>query len=173
MSKRLFTSAGLTYTASAAGSSATTSAYMALLGGSTTQIIDVLEVEVIGMASASTLGALVLTRASTLATTPTALAAPHSDGGMNPNITALVAGSTVTPFVAATGQPTPSNTATDAHLNVGCNLFGGINRWNASPFQQWQQVGNAVTVGESVLWNSSSAGGVTGAANAHILYEPY
>jgi hypothetical protein len=171
MAKRLFTSAGLTFTATAAGATATTSAYMALKGGGSVQLIDVLEIEVVGMASASTLGALIMARASTLENTPTALAAPHSDAGLNPSISAI---SPVTvPFVAATSQTVPSNTVTDAHLNVGCNLFGGINRWNASPFQQWQQVGNTAPGGESVLWNSSTAGGATGAANCHLLYEPY
>lgn len=171
MAKRIFASAGLSFTASAAGAAAASSTFLALKGGAATQIIDVLEVEVVGMASASTLGALILARASALETTPTALAAPHSDAGMSPSITAL--GSTVVPFVAAATGPTPSNTVTDAHLNVGCNLFGGINRWNASPFQQWQIVGNTAPGGESVLWNSSTAGGATGAANAHIIYEPY
>lgn len=174
MAKRIFTSQGLTFTASAAGSVATTSGYMALKGGSATQLIDVLEVMITGMATSSTVGALNLARASTLETTPTALAAPHSDGGMFPNITALVSGDTVIPFVAAGTQPTPSNTVTDAKLNLALNLFGGIVRWNAAPQQQWMILGETAPGGESVLWNSSTqGGGVTGLANAHIIYEPY
>ncbi len=171
MAKRIFTSQGLTYTASAAGSVATTSGYMALKGGAATQLIDVLEVLVSGKATASTVAAMNLARASTLETTPTAIAAPHSDAGLFPNISAIT--NVVVPFVAAATQPTPSNTVTDAKLNLALNLFGGIVRWNAAPFQQWQIIGNTAPGGESVLWNSSTGGGSTGLADAHIIYEAY
>jgi hypothetical protein len=84
-----------------------------------------------------------------------------------------VAGSTVVPFVAAATGPTPSNTVTDSKLSLALNLFGGIVRWNAAPTQQWQIIGNTAPGGESVLWNSSTGGGSSGLANAHIIYEPY
>jgi len=144
---------------------------MALKGGSATQLIDVLEVGINGMATASTVTALNLARVSTLESSATALAAPHSDAGMFPNITALA--NTVVPFVAATTQPTPSNTVTDAKINLALNAFGGIYRWNAAPTQQWQIIGNTAPGGESVLWNSSTGGGSTALVNAHIIYEPY
>jgi hypothetical protein len=174
MAKRLFTTQGLSFTASNAGSAiATSSNYMALKGANGTQIIDVLEVMISGMASASTVAAMDLARASVLETGgASALAAPHSDGGMNPSITALAA--TVVPFTAAvTTQPTPSNTVTDAKLNIGLNLFGGIVRWNAAPTQQWWVVGNTAPGGETVLWNNLLGIGATGNLNAHIMYEPY
>src|SRR5215813_8109319 len=172
MAKRIFTSAALTFTAAAAGSAITTvSSYMALKGGSGTQTIDVLEVLVSGKATASTVAAMELARASTLETTLTTLAAPHSDGPAHPATAALAA--PALPFVTAATHPTPSNTVTDAKLNLALNLFGGIIRWNASPTQQWTMVGNTAPFGESVLWNSSTAGGSTGLADAHILYEPY
>lgn len=176
MAKRVFTSQGLTFTAANAGSAiGTSSTYMALKGGSGTQIIDVLEVMVSGMASASTVAAMNLARASTLETGGvTALAAPHSDGGENPSITGLSSSQTVIPFdVAVTTQPTPSNTVTDAKLSLALNLFGGIVRWNAAPTQQWWIVGNTAPAGESVFWNSLTGGGASGLANAHIIYEPY
>jgi hypothetical protein len=176
MAKRIFTHAPTTpgWTATAAGSLATASKIMAIKGGSTTQLVDVLEILVSGQASASTVGGHAFCRASALETgAVTALAWPASDGGMNPNITALVSGSpTVTFIVSATNPPTPSNTATDAHLQLGTNLFGGIIRWNAAPFQQWQIVGNAATLGESVLVNLTDYNGVNGLATAHIMYEP-
>lgn len=171
MAKRVFTSANLTFTATAAGTAATSSTYLALKGGAATQLIDVLEVFISGKATASTVGAHNLARASTLETTPTAIAAPHSDAAMFSNATAL--SSTVVPFVAASTGPTPSNTVTDAKLQFGMNLFGGLIRWNASPTQQWQIIGNVAPGGESVLWNSSTAGGSSGNADAHIIYEPY
>jgi len=171
MAKRIFTSAGLTFTASAAGSVATTSAYMALKGGSSTQLIDILEVLVSGKAAASAVGGFVLKRASTIETTPTTLAAPHSDGPMHPSTAAL--GAPAVSFVAAATQPTPSNTVSDGTLNLGLNSFGGIIRWNAAPTQQFSQLGNTASLGESVLFNSSTAGGATAAGDAHIVYEPY
>jgi hypothetical protein len=171
MAKRIFTSQGLTFTASNAGSVATTSGYMALKGGASTQLIDVLEIMITGMATASTVGAMTLTRASTIETTPTTLAAPHADGAMFSGTTAL--SSTVVPFVAASTQPTPSNTVSDGKVNVGLNLFGGIVRWNAAPGQEWKIIGNTAPGGESVLWNNLLGGGATGLANAHIIYEPY
>lgn len=171
MAKRVFTSQNLTYTASAAGAAAASSTYMALKGAAGTQLIDVLEVLISGKATASTVAAMNLARASALETTPTALAAPHSDSPMFPSATAL--SSTVVPFVAAATGPTPSNTVTDAKLNLALNLFGGIVRWNAAPGQQWQIIGNTAPGGESVLWNSSTGGGSSGLADAHIIYEPY
>jgi hypothetical protein len=171
MAKRVFTSAGLTFGATAAGSAATTSQFMAVKGASGTQITDVLEVLFSGKATASTVAAIELARASTLETTPTTLAAPHSDGPMHFATAAL--GSPVVTFVAAATGPTPSNTVTDAKLNLGLNLFGGIIRWNASPTQQWTLVGNTAPGGESVLWNSSTAGGSSGLGDAHIIYETY
>jgi len=172
MAKRIFTSAALTFTAAAAGSAiGAASTYMALKGASGTQVIDVLEVSISGKATASTVAAMELARASTLETTPTAIAAPHSDGPMHFATAALAA--PVVPFVAASTQPTPSNTVTDAKLNLALNLFGGIFRWNASPTQQWTIVGNTAPGGESVLWNSSTAGGSSGLADAHFIYEPF
>jgi len=171
MAKRIFTSAGLTFTATAAGSVATTSGYMALKAGAVTQLVDVLEILVSGKNSASVVGGFVYKRASTLETTPTALAAPHSDGLMLPAGTAI--SSTVVPFVAAATQTTPSNTVTDATLQLGMNAFGGILRWNAQTFQQWQILGSGAPGQESVLVNLTTYGGATTPADAHIIYEPY
>jgi hypothetical protein len=171
MAKWAFTSAALTFTASAAGSAAASSTFMALKGGSTTQVIDVLEILISGKATASTVAAMELARSSTLGITPTTLAAPHSNGPLHTATAALQAPQV--PYVAAATGPVPSNTVTDGKLNLALNLFGGIVRWNAAPTQQWTQTGNAVSVGESVLWNSSTAGGSSGLADAHWIYEPY
>jgi hypothetical protein len=171
MAKRLFTSAALNWTASAAGSVATTSAYMAIKGGSSSQVTDVLEILYSGKATASTVTAIEFARVSTLESVATALAAPHSDGPMNPATAALT--SAVVTFVAATTQPTPSNTVTDGKLQLGMNNFGGILRWNAAPTQQWTLSGNTAPGGESILWNSLTAGGNTALGDAHIMYETY
>jgi len=172
MAKRLFTTAGLTYNAVAAGSAITAAVnYMALKGAVATQLVDVLEIKVSGMAVAATLGGFVMKRASTIETTPTALATPNSDGLMYPGGTAIA--SPIVSFIAAATNPTPSNTVTDATLDLGINSFGGIIRWNAAPTQEWKMVGLTAPAGECVLFNSSTAGGANSAANAHIIYEPY
>lgn len=171
MAKRIFTTGGVNFTATAAGSQATSAGYMALFGGAATQLTDVLEIMISGMATASTVTGFQFVRASTIHTGGlTALASPNSDAGMNPSITAL--GSTVGAFIAsATNQSIPSATTTDARINLALNAFGGIVRWNAAPTQQWTIVGNAAPGGESVLYNSTTAGGSTALANAHIIYE--
>jgi hypothetical protein len=169
MAKRIFTSQGLTFTAANAGTAAATTTFMALKGAASTQITDVLEVMVSGMASASTVAAMNWVRASTLETTPTTLASPHSDGPLHFATAALAA--PVVPFVAAATGPTPSTTVTDGKLSLALNLFGGIVRWNAAPTQQWTMVGNTAPGGESVLHNNLLGGGASGLANAHVIYE--
>jgi hypothetical protein len=177
MAKRVFTQQNMSWIASAAGSAIatpTTPQWMALKGGNGTAICDVLEVLISGLASASTLGGFTLARVTALeaAAGGSALVAPAADGLMNPSGQAIT--NPMVPFTAAsTTGPTPSNVTTNANLNLGLNMFGGIIRWNAAPTQQWWIVGNTATTGESILWNSSSAGGATGLASAHIIYEPY
>lgn len=171
MAKRLFNAQGQTFTATAYTTALTNATYLALKGGTSTQLIDVLEVLVSGMATASTVAAVELDRSSTIGTTPTALAAPNSDGPMNPATAAL--SSVPVSYVAASTGPQASNTTTDGRLNLGLNLFGGIIRWNAAPTQQWSILGSTAPLGESVLFNSSTGGGSSGLANAHIMYEPY
>lgn len=173
MAKRVFDHPGQTWAPTATGSAATN--WMALKGGATTQIIDVLEYMISGTAAASAILATGVRLSSTLGVTPTAIAAPATDGPMNVSATAL--SSTVVPYFAAATGPIPSAAATVAALNLGLNAFGGIVRWNAAPTQQWTQVGNAVVGsgvgGESVLWNNSGPGGQSTTAAAHIIYEPY
>jgi hypothetical protein len=174
VAKRIFTSAGRTYTATAAGAAATGSTYMAIKGGSTTQITDVLEILFSGKAVSSAVAAINFVRVSVADAGTTTLAAPDSDGPMNP-ATAALGAPVVTYTTAGTTQPTPSNTVTDGHINLALNLFGGIIRWNAAPTQQWTLIGNNTTLpgGESMLWNSSTAGGTSGPGDGHIIYETY
>jgi hypothetical protein len=175
MAKRIFTFSQATWTQSNRGSVTLTGCFMAVSGAATTQVVDILEILISGMSTASTVAGFTLGYASTLesAVGGSALAAPAADGPEMVNATALA--TLVKTFTAAsTTMPTPSNATTLPVLNVGLNTFGGIIRWNAAPTQQWTQVGNAVNGGESILWNDGSyqsAGAC--AANAHIIYEPY
>src|SRR5215475_14806919 len=134
MAKRTFMTQNQTFTAQTAGAALTNATYMGIVGGSTTQVVDVLEVLISGMASASTVAAMDFSAVATVATTPTALAAPNHDFGMNQYITALT--SPVTTYVAAANGPVTSTAVTGLTLNLALNLFGGIIRWNAAPTQQ-------------------------------------
>ena len=178
MAKRIFNTFGLTFPATALATAATTSGYMAMVGSSTTQVTDINEILITGTASASTIGAFAFGPISTAQTGgASALVAPHSDGPAQSNATPTAN----TTFIAAvTTQPQMSNAITAAKLNVGCNTFGGIIRWNAAPTQQYTLVGNAifaagppVTFGQAMLMNLTAGTGATTTSNVHIIYEPY
>lgn len=171
MAKRIFQARGLTSgTGTAANTLLTTSQYMALKGGSSTQLIDVLEVLISGFAGSSAPALFELSRVQTVETTPTALTvATGSDGPAHPSTAALAAAPVS--FIAASTQPTTSNAATDTRLNLGLNLFGGILRWVAAPGAGYSQIGNTAGLGESVL--NTFTGSTSGTFSAHIMYEPY
>lgn len=170
MAKRFFQAPNFTPTAQADGGALTNATYMALKGGSSTQRIDFLEVYVNGMAAASAPTPLCIARTVTaLGVTPTALAAPVTDGPADP-ATAVLAAPPVSYTAAATG-PQRSGATTDARINLGINAFGGSFRWNAAPGQQWVMLGNTVGFGETLI--SSQNLGTPGAVNVHLEYEPY
>lgn len=169
MAKRIFQASNFTPTATADAAAHGNGTYMALRGGSTTQLIDLLEVMISGLANASSPTILQVARTSTIATTPTALAAPNSDGPSHPATAALAA--PPVSFVASAAGPQRSNAVTDARLNVNINAFGGVARWLAQQGAQWSLLGNVAGFGESVL--SAFTGGTVGPVSAHMMYEPY
>lgn len=169
MAKRIFQASNFTPTATADTTAHANATYLALRGGSTTQLIDLLEVMVSGLANASSPTILQVARTSTIATTPTALAAPNSDGPAHPSTAALAA--PPVSFVASAAGPQRSALTTDARLNVNINAFGGVARWLAQQGAQWSLLGNVAGFGESIL--SAFTGGTVGAVSAHMMYEPY
>src|SRR6516164_10652477 len=91
MAKRLFF-ASPTLTAQAYATVLTDGTNMTMVGASATQMTDVLEVLISGRDVSSVVCATQLCRStSTIAATPTALAAPTSDGPMVPATAALTA----------------------------------------------------------------------------------
>lgn len=170
MAKRIFRARNLTSgTGTAANTLLTTSQYLALKGGSSTQMIDVLEILISGFAGSSAPALFELARVQTVETTPTALTvATGTDGPAHPSTAALAA--PPVSFIAASTQPTTSNATTDTSLGLGLNLFGGIIRWVAAPTAQWSQLGNTAGLGESILYAFS--GSTSGTFSAHIQYEP-
>lgn len=169
MAKRSFQATNWTPTATADTTALANATYMAVKGGSGTQLIDVQEVMVSGFAGSTAPAILQFARVSTVETTATALAAPNSDGPMHPSSAALAA-PPVTFTAAATG-PQRSAVTSDARLNLGLNTYGGIAKWNSAFSAPWSILGNTADLGESVL--SAFTGTTPGAISAHIIYEPY
>jgi hypothetical protein len=169
MAKRIFQAVNFTPTATADTTAMANSTYMAMKGGSATQMIEVQEIMVSGFAAASAPTILQFARSSTVATTPTALAAPNSDGPMHPSTAALAA--VPVTFVAAAAGTQRDATTTSARLNMGLNAFGGIVRWVAAQGAPFTILSATAPLGESSL--SAFTGGTVGAISAHIIYEPY
>jgi hypothetical protein len=171
MARRAFQFSNWTPTATADTSALANATYMAVKGGTTTQMIDILELQVEGMAGASAPTPLTYAHVSTLGITPTALAAPATDGPLDPSVATL--GNPAVTYTAAGTGPQRSAATTDAKISCGINAFGGILRWNAAPGQQFMQLGNAVTApsGECVL--SCQNFGTAGLLISHIIFEPH
>lgn len=169
MAKRNFHNTNWTPTATADGTPLTSATYMALQGGTSTQLIDILEVMINGLAGSSAPTLMQLARDSTVSNSATALSAPAGDGPMHPS-TAALAAPPVSYTAAGTG-PSRSSATSQGRLELGLNAFGGIVRWNAAPTQQMSILGNTASLGEVSL--SAYTGGTVGAISAHMLYEPY
>lgn len=167
MAKWSFASEGFTPVAVLDTAAFTDSGYMGLMGGSTTQRIDIYEVYIAGLAGASTPTPMVLSRDSTVQATPTALTTAQSNAALDPATAALAAPQVA--FVASTTKPQRS--ATLGKLALGLNAFGGIVRWVAAPGSELKLLGNTASLGEASL--SAYTGGTTGLIAAHILYETF
>jgi hypothetical protein len=168
MAQRVFHAPNFTPTATADTTALANATYMAIKGGSSTQLIDISEVAGMGLAGASGAMLMQLARASTIETTPTALAAPNSDGPKHPSSAALAAAPVS--FVAAATGPQRSATTSDGKLELNFNAFGGIFRWQVPRGEEWSQLGNTASLGESIY--SQFTGGSSNAISAHIVYEP-
>ena len=140
--------------------------YLAVQGGSSSQLINIMEVYLGGQAGSSAPMVMLLRRDSTIGAT-TSFAAGGTDSPLN-SLTAALAAPPVT-FDTATTAPVASSTHL---LNLTFNAFGGIVRWLAAPGEEIVQYGNAVSVGETSL---SGFTGTTATTNigAHIVYEPF
>lgn len=151
------------------GSSLTASTYMALAGGTTTQMSFIDEVYMGGQAASTAPLIMLLAHDSTVVATPTALATPNSNGLLHPSGGVLTA-----PAVGAiTGgtQAIRSNSVTLPKKNFTFNAFGGIVRANyANTSDRFGILGSVASLGEVSL--SSFTGSTAGAAiGAHLIYE--
>ncbi len=170
MSKWSFSVNAITPVAVADNASFTASTYMALQGGSTTQINNIWEVSIGGQATSSAPTFLTLAYDSTVGATPAALASPNSAGPMNPATAALSAAPVAAINFTGT-EPKRSNSITQAKLQFSFNAFGGSAFWRAGDEGSvFQILGNTASLGEASL--SAFTGGTPGPINAHIIYEP-
>lgn len=170
MARRIFANSNWTPTATADAATLANATYMAIKGGSTTQLIKLKEFYIGGLAGASAPTALSYAHSSTLAVTPTALAAPATDGPAD-SATAALAAPPVTFTAAATGGQRSAATA-DPKLMLAFNAFGGVVRVAYNEGEEFRQLGSAVTSpsGECYLSCQNVAG--AGLISAHIVYEP-
>ncbi len=173
MSRRLFSVPSFTPTATADTTALTNGTYMALGAGSATVGMQVTEIFIQGLGTSSTnINNNLFARDSTLGATPTALAAPASDGPM-PG--ALASALTTVPlsFTAATTGPSRSAVTTAARLMLSINALGGIARWKPADLTEaWWIQGQTASVSESTLSASTAAGTTSAAQSASIMYEP-
>lgn len=141
----------------------TSAGFLAVQGGSTTQRINVLEVYMGGLASASAPAQMCVARDSTVGAT--------LSGGFNaaldPSTAAL--GAPVVAFSAASTKPQRS--ATLQLLQLGFNAFGGVVRWLAAPGEEIGMLGNTASLGELSLSHLST--GTPGLMSAHFIFEPF
>lgn len=148
--------------------SLTTLQYMALQGGTTTQVNFVEEVYIGGQATASAPAIMLLGRDSTVVAVPVALGTPNTNGLTNPSggvITAPAVGA-----ITGSTQAIRSNSVTLAKKNFTFNSFGGIVK---ASYQNTQDrfgiLGNTASLGEVSL--SAFTGTTSSAVGAHIIYE--
>jgi hypothetical protein len=167
MSKSIFQAQTWTPAATADTTNLVDATHMYVEPGAATQIVKIWEIYLGGQAIVTSPTFMQFARASTKAATPTALAAPNSNGPMNNSAQAL---STVPVCcVAATTKPQRSVTTTNARLNLNYNAYGGIVKWNPIQDEEWWLIGTTADVGPSVL--SAYTGGTVGACGSHIVYE--
>ncbi len=170
MAQRVFHATNYTPTSTADTSALANATYQALKGGSSTQLIGISEIMVMGAGTAAATGYMFmqLARVTTVETTATALASPNSDGPKRASTAALAA--PPVSFVAASAGPQRSASTSDAKLDLTINALGGIVRWQVPKGEEFGLIGNTQPLGEVVL--SQFTGGNSNAISSHLVYEP-
>ncbi|SRR6266576_250286 len=169
MGKRSFSVPVWSPTATADTTALANNTHMAIGALNATSGLLVQEIEIGGQGSASSPMIMMFARDSTLGATPTALAAPCSDGPMHTFGQAAQSGSITFNFAGT--APQRSAVTTSARLNLSFNGFGGLVRWQAAPFEEWGIAGVTASISESSL--SSFTGSTPSNVGAHIIYENY
>lgn len=167
MAKLIASYTTITPTATADTTNIVDSTYPFILqGGTATQRISVIEIELNGQAGSSTPTFMVLARDSTVGGTVTANAALNN-AALDPATAALAA----PPVVGNIATTKPQRSVTLKLLNLSINCFGGVIRWVAAPGEEIWTTGNTASLGEVSL--SAFTGGTPGALGAHMIFEPF
>lgn len=156
----------LTSAAIADTTNLTTQTFLAIQGGSATQLLNVLEVSVTGQATASAMNIMLFARDTTVFSGAT------SNAGRNSALSPFTAALAAPPLVQTVGSSTlPQRSVTNTLLNISLNFFGGIYRWVAAPGEEIGIYSATQPLGEASL--SAFTGSTAGAFGAHIIYEPF
>jgi hypothetical protein len=146
---------------------------MTLAANSATQQLFVTEIFVKGLGTSSTnVNNNQWARNSTLfsAGTPTALAAPASDGPVPGIISAVT-----TQAISCTAATTPgqrSALTTSARIDCSINALGGIARWKPADLSEaWWINGQTASTTETSLSASTAAGVASAAQACTLMYE--
>lgn len=167
MAKWNFSNAFWTPIAVAAGSTQTANGACFLQGGSSTQYLQTSDITLSGLAAASAVTDMVLSRDSTVGVTAITLGTNGKNAALDP-ATAALAAAQVAGFSATT---MPSASTTLQVLTLGFNTFGGYVRWTAYPGEEIKTVGASASLGELSL-SCSSLTGTPGALASSWIYEP-
>lgn len=142
----------------------TDAGYFALQGASATQRIEVQEVSVSGLASASAPAQMTVSRDSTIGATALS-------GGTNAALDPATAALAAPPVSFSTSTTKPQRSATLQLLDISMNTFGGIYRWQVNRGDGIGMLGNtAALLGELSLSHLST--GTPGLIGCHFIFEP-
>ncbi len=147
----------------------TTLQFMALQGGTSTQVNAVEEIYMGGQATASAPVIMLMGRDSTVNSSNTTLVTPNSNGPLNASAGVMTA--PAVPAVTSGGAfPQRATSVTLGKLNFSFNLFGGIVKASYQNTQdRFTILGNTASLGELSL--SAFTGSTSGLMGSHIIYE--
>jgi hypothetical protein len=168
MTARVFSVPNFTPTAVNDTTALTNGAHMSIGAGGALLGLKVKEISVAGLATVSTPNEMMFARNSTIAITPTALAAPNSDGPVSGFAQAPATAAKT--FVAAATPPQRSAVTSAARLSLAHNAFGGGAKYQPYPGDEWTIFGITADISESSLSCLTNGGG---AVEAHIIYENF
>lgn len=151
-----------TPTAVADATNFTDSGYLALQGGSTTQVSKVTEIYMGGLAGASAPAQMLVGRDSTVGGT--------LSGALTSALDPATAALAAPPVGFAIATTKPQRSSTLQLLAPAFNAFGGIVRWTAAQGNEIGMLGNAASFGELSISHASA--GTPGLMAAHIIFEP-
>ena|SRR5579864_5276669 len=144
----------------------TNAGFVALIGGSTTQVLKISEVYEGGQASVTSPMIMLLSRDSTVEVTPGALGAGQSLNVLDPATAALAA----PPIYFSSAGTVPQRSATLGLLNLSFNGWGGVVCWKSAQGEELLTLGNTASFGEVSL--SAYTGGTMSLMGSHIIFEP-